>query len=163
MIDIPISVPFAGIIHPVQSLVINDQARLLKYSERVRHTFFDLSVKAAEVEEIIQTLWEFTHLNLIFVEAFSGKKYLASDSSRLLAELDDHSLKEVLVKYPHAEVMLNGRLMGHLIFDTAPDKLRDHWSEIPINQTKGAHCCIFSVRKQRDKLNRVTGMNLYRI
>ena len=138
VIDIPISVPFAGIIHPVQSLVINDQARLLKYSERVRHTFFDLSVKAAEVEEIIQTLWEFTHLNLIFVEAFSGKKYLASDSSRLLAELDDHSLKEVLVKYPHEEVMLNGRLMGHLIFDTAPDKLRDHWSEIPINQTKGA-------------------------
>ena len=50
IIDIPISVPFAAIIHPVQSLIIHDQARLLKYSEKVRHTFFGLSVRAAEIE-----------------------------------------------------------------------------------------------------------------
>jgi purine catabolism regulator len=138
VIDIPISVPFAEIIHPVQSLVINDQARLLKYSERVRHAFFALSVKAAEIEEIIQTLWEFIHLDLIFLEASTGKKYLTSDSSHLLAVLDDKPLKDVLAEYPHEDVTLNGRLMGYLIFDTEPEKLGEHWAEIPLNQAKGA-------------------------
>ena len=76
IIDIPISVPFAAIIHPVQSLIIHDQARLLKYSEKVRHTFFGLSVRAAEIEEIMQVLCEFTHVDLAFMDLATDRKYI---------------------------------------------------------------------------------------
>lgn len=137
IIDIPIEVPFADIIHPIQSLIIHDQARLLKYSEKVRHSFFDLSIKAAEIEEIIQTLREFTHMDLAFVDTTSEKKYLASDSARLPSDLDSLPLKDVLVNYPHEEITIDKKLWGYLIFDVAWDKLKDRWSEIPINQAKG--------------------------
>lgn len=137
IIDIPIEVPFADIIHPIQSLIIHDQARLLKYSEKVRHSFFDLSIKAAEIEEIIQTLREFTHMDLAFVDTTSEKKYLASDSARLPSDLDSLPLKDVLVNYPHEEITIDKKLWGYLIFDMAWDKLKDRWSEIPINQAKG--------------------------
>ncbi|MDY3868741.1 MAG: PucR family transcriptional regulator ligand-binding domain-containing protein, partial [Pyramidobacter sp.] len=138
VIDIPISVPFADIIHPVQSLIIHDQARLLKYSERVRHTFFDLSIKSAEIEEIIQTLREFTHMNLAFIDMTSEKKYFASDSPRLPSDLDKLPLSDILTRYPYESIAVDQKFWGYLVFDVEREKLKDRWSEIPINQAKGA-------------------------
>lgn len=152
IIDIPISVPFAAIIHPVQSLIIHDQARLLKYSEKVRHTFFGLSVRAAEIEEIMQVLCEFTHVDLAFVDLATDRKYIFSDSPQLPAALDTLPLKDVLNLYPHEDVMLNGRLLGHLIFDADAEKLKDRWSEIPINQAKGALLLYFQRREVRHQV-----------
>ena len=152
IIDIPISVPFAAIIHPVQSLIIHDQARLLKYSEKVRHTFFGLSVRAAEIEEIMQVLCEFTHVDLAFMDLATDRKYIFSDSPQLPAALDTLPLKDVLSLYPHEDVTLNGRLLGHLIFDADAEKLKDRWSEIPINQAKGALLLYFQRREAQHQV-----------
>jgi|GEM_PF-654829 len=136
IIDIPISVPFAEIIYPVQSLIINNQARLLRYSERVRHTFFSLSVRAAEIEEIISMLWEFTRLNMAFVDLQTGEKYLAPVTANPLASIDTKQLHGVLQNYPCESVSLNGSVQGYIVFDAPVEKIKDEWCEIPINQAK---------------------------
>lgn len=152
IIDIPTSLPFAAIIHPVQSLIIHNQERLLKYSEKVRHSFFGLSVQAAEIEEIMQALCEFTHVDLAFLDLVTNRKYVFSDTSQLPAALDTLPLKDVLKRYPHEDVTLNGRLMGYLIFDADVEKLKDRWSEIPINQAKGALLLYFQRREARHQV-----------
>ena len=139
IIHIPNHVPFADIIHPVQALVLHDQARLLRYSENVRHTFFDLSVNGAEIDEILHTLVGFTHCSLAFMDTTTDVKHIATDASRKLEDaLDTQPLHQVLAAFTHEDISIEGKLLGYLIFDTEESTLKDKWTEIPINQAKGS-------------------------
>ncbi|MEG1837160.1 MAG: PucR family transcriptional regulator ligand-binding domain-containing protein [Synergistaceae bacterium] len=139
IIHIPNYFPFADIIHPVQALVLQDQARLLKYSEKVRHTFFDLNVGAATIDEILQTLQEFVHYSLMFVDITTDEKHILCDTtSSLPKDAETDTLPILLSKYPSEDISSEGRVIGYLIFDTQEKNLTDKWREIPINQAKGS-------------------------
>ena len=139
IIHIPSHVPFADIIHPVQALVLHDQARLLRYSENVRHAFFDLSVNGAEIEEILPTLVEFTHYSLALMGTSTEVRYVVAEPcSKRSGAIENQPLYQVLTAFPHEDISIEGKLLGYLIFDSDGSALLDKWTEIPINQAKGA-------------------------
>ena len=153
IIKIPGNVAFADIIQPVQSLVLNDQAQLLKYSEKVRHAFFDLSVRAASVKDILLTLRSFIHYNFVFFDIISDEKFHMCDpSSSLYIDIKDKSLPELLKLYPHEDITYEGKITGYFIFDAVAGSLTDTWREIPISQAKGA---ILLYMQRRNAKNQV--------
>lgn len=138
VISVPDSVSFAEISRPLQKLIIRDHARLLKFSERIRHSFFDLSVHAAGIEDIIRTLNKFTYADCVFFEVRTGKLFFSDAATPSSAELNESCLKALLDTYPHEDVVLDGQLMGHLIIKTTLKRLKERSTALLIEQVKGA-------------------------
>ncbi len=145
VVDLPNHVPFVDVIQPVQTLVLNGQAKLLSYAERVRHCFFNLSVEGAEIQQILETLRGLIQVDFAFLDG-GGASYLLADSPRLGAILQSLELPQVLQKLPHEELSLKGQFLGHLIFEASTEKLSNRYCEVAINQAKGALLLYFQRR-----------------
>lgn len=144
LISIPLEMPFAEILHPVQSRVISDQAHLLRYSSTVQKAFFDLNVQCASLEDLLETLRNFTHLNLALRCTESSFDRLCADAGPFREALASLPLPEVLKRYPWEKIALCGEsASAWLVFDAEPSRLRESWNEIPITQAKGALLLFF--------------------
>ncbi|SMG23625.1 purine catabolism regulatory protein [Dethiosulfovibrio salsuginis] len=138
LIHVPNHFAFADIIHPVLSEIVNRQARLLRYSETVRHSFFDLSVNGADLQAILENLENFTHKPFGFVDTLTGERYFFGDSKKLKASFESQSLRDALKAGISDTISLNGKIFGYLTFDCSADELEEKNCEIPITQAKGA-------------------------
>ncbi|MGI6074983.1 MAG: PucR family transcriptional regulator [Pyramidobacter sp.] len=144
LISIPLEMPFAEILHPVQSRVISDQAHLLRYSSTVQKVFFDLNVHCANLEDLLETLRNFTHLNLALRCTESSFDRLCANEGPFREALASLPLPEVLRRYPWEKIVLCGEsISAWLIFDAKPSQLHEPWNEIPITQAKGALLLFF--------------------
>ncbi len=138
LIHVPNHFAFADIIHPVLSEIVNRQARLLRYSETVRHSFFDLSVNGADLQTILENLENFTHRPFVFVDTLTGERHFFGDSRELRASFESRSLRDALSSWVSDAISLNGKIYGYLTFDCASEELEEKNCEIPITQAKGA-------------------------
>lgn len=143
VISIPVEFAFADILHPVQSRVIQDQAHLLRYSDTVRSTFFELSLQCAGLNELLETLRNFTHVNLALKTLSNEFDCICSEDAAFESKVKDAPLAETLRAYPHEAVSLNERVQAYLIFDSSLEELRRPWNAIPIAQAKGALLLFF--------------------
>lgn len=144
LISIPLEMPFAEILHPVQSRVISDQAHLLRYSGTVQKAFFDLNVQCASLEDLLETLRSFTHLDLALRCTESSFDRVCADEGPFREALASLPLPEVLKRYPWEKISLCGEnVSAWLVFDASPERLREPWSEIPVTQAKGALLLFF--------------------
>ncbi len=138
LVHVPNHFAFADVIHPVLSEIVNRQARLLRYSETVRHSFFDLSVNGANLEAILGNLEDFTRVPFVFVDTLTGERHFFGNSSSLKSRFESHSLRDVISLWPSDTIALNGKVYGYLIFDCPAGNLAERNCEIPVTQAKGA-------------------------
>jgi len=138
LIHVPNHFAFADIIHPVLSEIVNRQARLLRYSETVRHSFFNLSVNGADLKTILENLQDFTHKPFGFVDTLTGERYFFGEAQSLRSRFDSIPLRDLLSSGITDSISLNGKVYGYLLFDCKQEDLAERNCEIPITQAKGA-------------------------
>ena len=138
LIHVPNHFAFADIIHPVLSEIVNRQARLLRYSETVRHSFFNLSVNGADLKTILENLQDFTHKPFVFVDTLTGERYFFGETQSLQSRFDSTPLRDLLSSGTSDSISLNGKVYGYLLFDCKQEDLAERNCEIPVTQAKGA-------------------------
>ncbi len=138
LVHVPNHFAFADVIHPVLSEIVNCQERLLRYSETVRRSFFDLCINAADLLTILEHLKNFIHKPFAFVNVLTGERHFFGPAEFLHQQFETMALRDILCSIPSDPVALNGKIYGYLVFDCPPEVLMEKSFEIPITQAKGA-------------------------
>lgn len=138
LIDVPKHFSFSDIINPVLSRLVNQQAKELAFSETVRHSFFDLVMHGAGVEEIMATLARFTHRDVAFYDIVFGELYPSRADGLFFECLRELSLQDLLKKHPSETISLENRTYGYILIegDTPPEK-SDSW-EVALDHARTA-------------------------
>ncbi len=133
IIFIPNEFAFTDIINPVLSDLVNRQAELLAYSEKIQKTFTSLVIRGSETQDIINVLAESLNKKLIFYDLFFKKFYVSSfgekaSEKELPEKISEKRLTKLLDENFHHKLEIYNRNYGYLIFlnENPEDTIKKH-------------------------------------
>ena len=127
LIDIPIHYNHTEIINPTLTKIINKQAALLDFSERLRGVFFDTVLEESSVGAILDKLSDFLGCDVGFVDLSSGERY-SSGSFSFEEVFGNLPLAKLLELYDCELVHSGNKRYGYIVSKSAHtgERVLDH-------------------------------------
>ncbi|WP_024821344.1 MULTISPECIES: PucR family transcriptional regulator [Aminobacterium] len=117
IINVPIDFAFSDIINPVLSNVVNAQAQELRFSEKVSQSFYELIMNGESIDEILDNLQYFIHVDLAFVDTVFGQNYYCAQSEDFVDRIRRTSLPQLVREIPNRQAVIGDKTYGYLFFD----------------------------------------------
>ncbi len=116
LLDIPQSFPFVDIINPILANIINEQNKVLSFSEKTHNQFTDLVIAGKGPEEILLVLQEIINEPVVLFDEISGSLLAVGDCQRLEDDLKRHLSSPELYKKIHDKFFLYPLKFGKVTF-----------------------------------------------
>lgn len=118
IIQIPSYCAFIDIINPVLSLIINQQALKLKYSENIHRSFTSLVINGGNTQQIVDTLGNILKIDVAFYDTYFDKKYVnlnLDKFSKFFNDIKSFEIDKILSLYDHYPINIDKKNYGYII------------------------------------------------
>jgi purine catabolism regulator len=139
IISMPLKYAFTDVINPVLSILVNEQARKLKISEDIHHSFTNLILKGGDTYHIIKTLAKIINSNVAYLDAKFGHNYISSVSGPFFQDISHLNLKNLSLKYKIYPVKIDFKIYGYLVYSNISlGNIPNEYSRIAIKHASTA-------------------------
>lgn len=116
IVSMPINYAFTDVINPVLSVIVNEQARKLQFSENIHKSFTYLVLKGSTSKEIIDTLGNVINCNVAYLDTYYNKKDIFSREEDFRKDIVNSSFTDLILRYKNYLVRIDGKNYGYIIY-----------------------------------------------
>ncbi len=121
IIEIPMEYSFFDIMNPVLSKIINDQALLLQYSEKIHRSFTEIVINGGTLQEIIDTLKSILYREIAYVDLYFDQYYFSCFDDNSECVLRQIELEHHLNQFENYPIIIDERTYGYLLLGSDKD------------------------------------------
>ncbi|MCM1989423.1 PucR family transcriptional regulator [Oceanirhabdus seepicola] len=115
IITVPIELAYADVINPVQSEIINKQAKRLEFSEKILKLFTNNIIRGGTIHNVIDDLSSTLQKNIIYYDKYFDNEIIGKVDDNLEMNFNNSTLNEMISTKISIPVEIESRKYGYII------------------------------------------------